>query len=197
MSSTENVNKNIFVSYLSAAISSQLFWIITFSLLTVIAAQITVPVKPVPFTLQTLIVLLSGAFLGARNVALSQILYLSLGVLGLPVFAQTPDGLIGAARLFGPTGGYLLSFPIAAFLVGYLIEKNNNYLATILSMFAGNIFILVSGSLFLSLFINGDLKQSFTLGAVIFSVWMVVKVFLAASLFASASNKFKKLPPTN
>lgn len=197
MSSTENVNKNIFVSYLSAAISSQLFWIVSFSLLTLIAAQIAIPVKPVPFTLQTLVVLLSGAFLGARNGALSQILYLSLGIIGLPVFAQTPDGLIGAARLFGPTGGYLLSFPIAAFLVGYLIEKNNNYLAAILSMFAGNIFILVSGSLFLSLFINGDLKQSFTLGAVIFSVWMVVKVFLAASLFASTSNKFKKLPPTN
>ena len=152
MSSNENINKNKFVSYLSAAISSQLFWIVSFSLLTVVAAQIAVPVKPVPFTLQTLIVLLSGAFLGARNGALSQILYLTLGVLGLPVFAQVPDGLIGAARLFGPTGGYLLSFPLAAFLVGFIIEKNNNYFTTVISMFAGNILILISGSLYLGIF---------------------------------------------
>lgn len=197
MSTTENVKKSAISEYLSIAFSSQLFWIVSFSILTALAAQIAVPVKPVPFTLQTFVVLLSGAFLGAKNGALSQLLYLLLGVIGLPVFAQVPDGLIGAARIFGPTGGYLLSFPLAAFLVGYIIEKNNNYFSTIISMFAGNILILISGSLYLSLFFNGDLKEGFTLGAAIFSVWMVIKVFLAASLFGSTPNKFKKLPINN
>ena len=101
----ENVNKNVIDRYLSLAFASQLFWIVVFLILTALAAQITVPVQPVPFTLQTFIVLLAGAFLGARNGALSQILYLMMGIIGLPVFAQVPDGLFGVARIFGPTGG--------------------------------------------------------------------------------------------
>ncbi|HED07671.1 MAG TPA: biotin transporter BioY [Ignavibacteria bacterium] len=197
MSATENVNKSIIVRYLSTAFASQLFWIVSFSILTAFAAQIAVPVQPVPFTMQTFMVLLAGAFLGARNGALSQILYLTMGVIGLPVFAQTPDGLIGIARIFGPTGGYLLSFPLAAFIVGYFIEKNKGYLSTILSMFAANIFILLFGSLYLGLFFRGGILEGIKLGAAIFSVWMVIKVFLAASLFASTSNKYKKLPVNN
>ncbi len=197
MSVTENVNTSIIVRYLSTAFASQLFWIVSFSILTAFAAQIAVPVQPVPFTMQTFMVLLAGAFLGARNGALSQILYLTMGVIGLPVFAQTPDGLIGIARIFGPTGGYLLSFPLAAFIVGYFIEKNKGYLSTILSMFAANIFILLFGSLYLGLFFRGGILEGIKLGAAIFSVWMVIKVFLAASLFASTSNKYKKLPVNN
>ncbi len=197
MPSIENINKNIITKYLSTALASQLFWIVSFSILTAFAAQITVPVKPVPFTIQTLVVLLSGAFLGAKNGTLSQILYLFMGIIGLPVFAQTPDGLIGIARIFGPTGGYLLSFPLAAFIVGYVIEKNKSYISTILSMFAANIFILLFGSLYLGLFFRGGIFESIKLGAAIFSVWMVIKVFLAASLFASTSDKYKKLPANN
>ena len=197
MSVQENVHKNVIAKYVSIAFASQLFWIVAFSILTALAAQITVPVQPVPFTFQTLIVLLAGAFLGARNGALSQILYLMMGIIGLPVFAQTPDGLIGFARIFGPTGGYLLSFPIAAFMVGYLIEKNKSYVSTILSMFAANIFILLFGSLYLGLFFRGGILEGIKLGAAIFSVWMVIKVFLAASLFSSTKDRYKKLPVNN
>ncbi len=194
MSTKENVYKNEFVKYLSLAFASQLFWIVAFSILTALAAQITIPVRPVPFTMQTFIVLLSGAFLGARNGALSQILYLMMGIIGLPVFAQTPDGLIGIARIFGPTGGYLLSFPIAAFMVGYLIEKNKSYLNSIISMFAANIFILLFGSIYLGMFFRGGIFEGIKLGAAIFSVWMIIKVFLAASLFSGTKDKYKKLP---
>ncbi len=197
MSSIENVNKNIITRYLSTAFASQLFWIVSFSILTTLAAQITVPFKPVPFTMQTFMVLLAGAFLGARNGALSQILYLMMGVIGLPVFAQTPDGLIGIARLFGPTGGYLLSFPLAAFIVGYLIERNKSYLSIILSMFAANIFILLFGSLYLGLFFMGGILVGVKLGAAIFSIWMIIKVFLAASLYFNISDRYKKLPVNN
>ena len=197
MSATENVNKNLIARYLSTVFTSQLFWIVSFSILTALAAQITVPVKPVPFTMQTFMVLLAGAFLGAKNGTLSQILYLMMGVIGLPVFAQTPDGLIGIARIFGPTGGYLLSFPLAAFIVGYLIEKNKSYISIILSMFAANIFILLFGSLYLGLFFRGGILEGIKLGAAIFSVWMVIKVFLAASLFSSTKDGYKKLPVKN
>ena len=85
--------------------SSELFWIVSFAILTAIGAQLTIPVKPVPFTLQVLFVLLAGALLGAKNGAYSQLLYLALGVTGLPVFAQTGEGGFGFAQLIGPTGG--------------------------------------------------------------------------------------------
>ena len=111
---------------LSAVKGSELFWVFSFSILTAISAQVSIPIKPVPFTLQTMIVLLAGAFLGAKNGAYSQVLYILLGVIGLPVFAHTADGIMGIARLIGPTGGYFLAFPFAAFLVGYLTERSQN-----------------------------------------------------------------------
>ncbi len=170
-------------SILSSVKESRLFWILSFSVLTAAAAQITIPVKPVPFTLQTMAVVLAGAFLGARKGAYSQILYLLLGAAGLPVFAQIPDAGIGFARVFGPTGGYLLAFPLAAFVVGYLVEKNNKYLPVVLSMFAGAILILVSGTLYLNFVYLHNIGESIKAGAAIFSIWTVVKVFAAAAIY--------------
>src|SRR5438093_2072275 len=85
-----------------------------------LAAQMSVPLPgtPVPMTLQPLAVLLVGGLLGARLGATSMVLYLALGIAGLPVF--TPHGLPGLARLVGPTGGYLFAYPAAASAVGKL-----------------------------------------------------------------------------
>ena len=93
--------------------------------LTALAAQISVPLPftPVPFTLQPMVVLLGGAALGARLGAASQALYLLLGLAGLPVFAASPLLPQGAARLIGPTAGFLLSYPLAAFVAGWLAER--------------------------------------------------------------------------
>jgi biotin transport system substrate-specific component len=87
------------------------------------AAQIAVPLPgtPVPMTLQPLAVLLVGGLLGARLGATSMALYLALGIAGLPVFTPTVP-LVGIARLLGPTGGYLLAYPVAAFVVGRLTD---------------------------------------------------------------------------
>ena len=92
------------------------------SLLMALCSQVSLPLpfSPVPVTGQTFAVLLLGATLGARRSAAALILYLAQGVAGLPVFA--PGVLPGPARLLGPTGGYLLAFPLAAFLLGALIE---------------------------------------------------------------------------
>ncbi|MFC2103019.1 biotin transporter BioY [Bacteroidota bacterium] len=185
----ENVKANSFLHLISSVRSSSLFWILSFTVLTAIAAQITIPVKPVPFTLQTMIVLLAGAFLGPKKGAYSQFIYLGLGAIGLPIFAQTPDGLIGFARLFGPTGGYLLAFPLAAFLVGYLVQNFKSYIGVILSMFAGNLLIILSGTLFLGVFYLHSLSEAVAFGAAIFSVWMVVKIFVAAAIFFGISKK--------
>ncbi|HJS43709.1 MAG TPA: biotin transporter BioY [Gemmatimonadales bacterium] len=85
------------------------------------AAQVAVPLPgtPVPMTLQPMAVLLVGGLLGAPLGALSMILYLAMGAAGLPVFTPTVP-LVGVARLLGPTGGYLLAYPVAAWVAGWL-----------------------------------------------------------------------------
>src|SRR5882762_512530 len=92
------------------------------AILVAAAAQVAVPLPgtPVPFTLQPLAVLLVGGLLGARFGALSMILYLAMGAAGFPVFTPTVP-LLGIARLLGPTGGYLLAYPVAAWAVGALL----------------------------------------------------------------------------
>src|SRR5829696_7645933 len=82
---------------------------------TAAAAQITIPLSPVPFTLQVLAVILSGLLLGVRHGALAQAVYVLVGAIGVPVFAGFKGGL---GILLGPTGGYLISYPIAAAVAG-------------------------------------------------------------------------------
>jgi biotin transport system substrate-specific component len=119
--------------------------------LTALAAQISVPLPftPVPFTFQPMVVLLGGAALGARLGMTSQILYLLLGLAGLPVFAASPLLPQGAARLIGPTAGFLLSYPFAAFATGWLAEHrfDRRYLTSVAAMFAGLSIVFLGGAL--------------------------------------------------
>lgn len=128
--------------------------VLIMTLLTVLAAQISVPLPftPVPFTLQPMLVLVGGAALGARLGATSQILYLALGIAGLPVFAASPVLPQGALRLIGPTGGYLLAYPIAAFVVGYLAERgfDRRYWTSFLAMVTGLAVVFASGVIWLA-----------------------------------------------
>jgi biotin transport system substrate-specific component len=109
--------------------------------LTALAAQVSVPLPftPVPFTLQPMVVLLGGAALGARLGASAQALYLLIGLAGLPVFAASPVLPQGAGRLVGPTAGFLLSYPLAAFVAGWLAERrfDRKYLTSLVAMTAG------------------------------------------------------------
>jgi len=187
--------KNLtFSQLLSSVKESELFWIFTFSIMTVISAQVSIPIQPVPFTLQTMVVLLAGAFLGAKNGAYSQVLYIFLGAIGLPVFAQTADGTIGLARLIGPTGGYLLAFPIAAYLVGLLTEKNQKYLSVIISMFVAELVVILVGTSYLYSAYLHNFSDAVKAGAAIFTVWMVVKVFAAATIYFAIAKKQTRLP---
>lgn len=171
--------------------SNQLLWVITFTFLTFIGAQIAIPVQPVPFTLQTMFVILAGAFLGARYGFLSQCIYILLGALGLPVFSGFSFGVV---KLFGPTGGYLLSFPFAAFLVGSIIEKNNKTVYILLAFILGEFLILVGGASYLAIFLNGNFKTALFNGALIFSLWDFIKIIAAFSIYKafSKNSKLKK-----
>jgi biotin transport system substrate-specific component len=117
--------------------------------LTALAAQISVPLPftPVPFTLQPMVVLLGGAALGARLGATSQALYLLIGLAGLPVFAASPVLPQGAARLIGPTAGFLLSYPLAAFVAGWLAERrfDRKYVTSLAAMTAGLAVVFAGG----------------------------------------------------
>jgi biotin transport system substrate-specific component len=123
--------------------------------LTAALSQVSVPLPftPVPLTLQPVVVLLGAAALGARLGAASQILYLMLGMGGLPVFALAPELPHGVGRLLGPTGGYLMAFPVAAFVTGWLAEHgfDRRYLTSLVAMSAGLATILAGGVLWLSM----------------------------------------------
>jgi biotin transport system substrate-specific component len=109
--------------------------------LTVAAAQITVhvPFTAVPFTLEHIVVLAGGAALGARLGASSQVLYLLLGLVGAHTFAASAVLPPGIGRLLGPTGGFLLAYPVAAFAAGWLAERgfDRRYATSVLAMLAG------------------------------------------------------------
>jgi biotin transport system substrate-specific component len=117
--------------------------------LTVAAAQVSVPLPftPVPLTLQPMFVLVAGAALGPRLGMTSQALYLAAGIAGLPVFAMTPELPQGPARLMGPTAGYLLSYPFAALVTGWLATRgwDRRYLGSLAAMAAGLSVIFAGG----------------------------------------------------
>jgi biotin transport system substrate-specific component len=117
--------------------------------LTAAAAQVSIPLPftPVPFTLQPMVVLLGGAVLGSRLGMASQVLYLAVGLAGFPVFAASPALPQGALRLLGPTGGYLLAYPFAAFVAGWLAERglDRRYWTSVLAMAAGLAVVFTCG----------------------------------------------------
>jgi biotin transport system substrate-specific component len=124
--------------------------------LTAAAAQISIPLPltAVPLTFQPMVVLVGSLALGSRLGFTSQVLYLAAGIAGLPVFAASATLPPGALRLLGPTGGYLMAYPVAAFLVGSLAERgfDRRYLTSVLAMFAGLAVIFFSGVTWLGLF---------------------------------------------
>jgi len=156
--------------------------------LTAAAAQVSVPLPftPVPFTLQPMIVLLGGAALGSRLGLASQVLYLAAGLAGLPVFAASPLLPQGAARLLGPTGGYLMSYPLAAFAAGWLAERrfDRRYLTSVLAMAAGLAIIFTCGVLWLGILMPGPggLGPALSAGLLPFLPADIVKLLLAAAV---------------
>jgi biotin transport system substrate-specific component len=156
------------------------------TVLTAVAAQVSVPLPftPVPFTLQPVVVLVGGALLGPRLGLLSQVVYLGAGAVGLPVFAASAALPQGPARLFGPTGGYLLSYPLAAWLTGWMARRgfDRRYFTSVIAMLAGLTAIFAGGVLWLSAFTPaaaGRLNTALHLGLYPFLLADILKVCLA------------------
>ncbi len=162
----------------AARLVTNLALIVAGSVLTALAAQVSIPLPftPVPITGQTFAVLLVGAALGSRRGAASMALYVAQGLAGLPVFA---GGKAGLAVLFGPTGGYLIGFIAAAFLTGWLAERgwDRRPLTTALAMILGNLVIYLFGVSWLAAFVG--VSKAPLLGMVPFIPGDLVKIVLA------------------
>ena len=152
------------------------------SLVIALSAQVAIqlPFSPVPITGQTMAVLLVGALLGSRRGALAVLAYIAEGLAGLPVFA---GGAAGLARLFGPTGGYLVGFVAAAFLVGWLAERgwDRRFGTTLAAMTLGNLVIYGVGAVWLAVFVGG-LSRAWSFGVLPFLPGDAIKIVLAAVL---------------
>lgn len=163
-----------------------------FSLLIGLSAQVALPLPftPVPLTMQTLAVLLTGMLLGKRLGALTLVAYLAEGLAGLPVFAP---GVPGIARLLGPTGGYLIGFVFAAALVGALAQRgwDRRVSTTILAMALGNLVIYAFGVGWLSVFVAA--ADALALGMVPFLIGDTVKIALAAAALPGAWSLVSRL----
>ena len=151
------------------------------TLLLTASAKISIPFYPVPMTLQTLAVLMLGVLLGPRLAAVTVAAYLAQGAAGLPVFAGTPEKGIGLAYIAGPTGGFLIGFLLAAFLVGVLARRNWDRTPAMmaLAMFLGTVAIYVPGLLWLGAVVGWD-KPILEWGLYPFLAGDALKLALAA-----------------
>lgn len=154
---------------------------VAFSLLTALAAQIVIPVGPVPITAQTFAVLLTGALLGSRLGAMAMIVYLVEGASGLPFFY---GGHGGITHLLGPTGGYLIAFPAAAFITGAFAENgwDKRFYSAVAAMAVGSIVILVAGWAWFSILMHTAPMAAFKLSVMPHIAGDIIKILLAAAV---------------
>ena len=160
---------------------------LAFTGLTALAAQFSFRIPPieVPFTLQTGVVLLAGGVLGANWGMASQLLYVLLGAVGLPIFAEAKGGF---GQLRGPTAGYLIGFIVSAYLVGKLAERRHDrqFVTGVGAFTLGSLMIYVFGVLGLMMNLNMTVGQAVVNGVVPFVFWDILKALVAGGVLASA-----------
>lgn len=163
-----------------------------FALLTMLGTLVQIPLYPVPITLQVLFVLLSGLVLGSRLGALSQLEYLAIGLAGAPVFAGGKSGL---AALFGPTGGYLLGFVLAAYVAGLVAERTARpgRARFFVAGLAGVAAVYLSGMVWLATWLSlgrgtswlGEIASAWQVGVLPFIALDLVKAMIASAVTLS------------
>src|SRR6267378_920311 len=170
--------------------------VIGFSLLTALAAQVVIPIGPVPITGQTFAVLLTGALLGPRLGAMAMIAYLIEGASGLPFFA---GGHIGMVHLMGPTGGYLVAFPAAAYVTGAFAEHgwDRRFLSAAAAMAIGSAIIMLSGWAWFSVVMRTSPLLTVYATVIKFIPGDIIKIALAAAVLPSGWKLVGKQPGKN
>ncbi len=168
------------VSHRTTSATAAVLGVLGFCTLTILGAKIRVPVPgtPVPMTLQTAVVLLSGMVLGARLGVASQALYLLIGLVGVPVFAEPGAG---PQYLFGATGGYLLSFLVVPVVVGRLARRSHGPGASVHAAVLGTVVVFAMGVGWLAV-LEGDMWQALEKGLFPFWIGAILKCGLVAAL---------------
>jgi len=167
--------------------------VLTFIICTALGAfvRIPLPFTPVPITLQTFFVLLSGAFLGARLGGLAQASYIFLGMLGLPVFTGSGSGLV---YFSGPTSGYLVGFFFASLFIGEAIKHSRRNFSSVFTIFCiADIMLLSFGVSWLKLISGAPLKTLFTTGFLPFIIGDIFKAILATVLYLKLFPRLEKI----
>jgi biotin transport system substrate-specific component len=152
--------------------------------LAAVCAHVAIPLffTPVPLTVQPFAVLLLGLLLTPRMAAATFAAYLLEGAAGLPVFAPGPAAP-GLAHLFGPTGGYLLAYPLAAALISYLWRRTGRgFAAALASVAVGDVAILAGGALWLAFLTHGNVFHVVQLAVLPFLPGEVLKIAAAAGM---------------
>jgi len=179
-----NSNQSIFIDTIflpknkTIALVRDVVLVLSFAILTGFSALLKIEIGAVPITMQTLVVLLSGALLGSKRGALSQITYLLMGLGGIPWFSR--GGGIG--YILSPTFGYILGFVLTAFVVGLLSERkfDRNLKTAILAMFIANILLYIPGLFWLAKFVGFD--KVLAVGLYPFIIGDIIKIILAGML---------------
>jgi biotin transport system substrate-specific component len=155
-----------------------------------VSAQVSIPMIPVPITLQTLAILMVGFAFGSRLGALTALVYLAEGFMGLPVFANGANG----AAFAGPTAGFLLGFVPMAYLAGLASEGGlaKGLIGTAVSAVAISALLYIPGVLFLATFLSLDLSTAFSAAAAPFLLGDFVKSILAALIVTGAWARLRK-----
>ncbi|GGA54858.1 biotin transporter BioY [Kroppenstedtia guangzhouensis] len=153
-----------------------------FAALLAVSGQIAIPVPPVPVTLQTLVVMLAGSVLGARWGGVSVGIFILLGAFGVPVFS---GGQGGMAVLVGPTAGYIWSWPVAAFLIGWMTEESAHRLRfwklMVHHVVWGVFFVYLCGVLWMMLSLGLDMRAALAGGVLPFIPGDMVKAVVAST----------------
>ena len=152
--------------------------------------RIPLPFTPVPFTLQTFFVLLCGAFLGGGLGASTQAAYVLIGVAGVSVFTGAGSGLL---YIFGPTGGYLLGFILAALFSGKFIRRVNGFIPTFLVLCAADFIILSSGAVWLKLIFRSTWQSAALMGFAPFVMGDLTKAFIATAIYLKLKNRIREI----
>ncbi|UNK45634.1 biotin transporter BioY [Arthrobacter sulfonylureivorans] len=149
--------------------------------LTAVLAQVSIPIWPVPITGQTLAVLLVGSTLGPVRGALSMVLYWTAGVAGAPIFSEASSGLSTA---MGPSGGYIVGFIAAAYLVGKLSQRSwdRKFVGAALAFLAGTIVTFAIGMVWLAVSLGASLQQTLEWGLYPFIIGGIIKAGIAAAV---------------
>jgi biotin transporter BioY len=171
------------------ALVKDILLVLSFAILTGICAKLKIEIGVVPITLQTFAVLISGALLGSKRGALSQITYLLMGLAGIPWFSRGG----GMSYVFSPTFGYILGFVLAAFFVGFLCERgfDRKIETAILAMLVGNILIYLPGLLWLARFVG--FEKVLLVGFYPFILGDLIKLFLASLILPFGWKMVKKV----